>query len=106
MGFTMNNNMVRVDFFRKSGKWYSAVSLNWDTYESKEGELIYDIFRRCLKEQYPNSFIDMWAVCLKPYHIHSHPLMITHKGKENVSQNYCEVCGATGSCHLSSCPIG
>lgn len=29
MGFTTDNSMIRVDFFKDSGKWYSTESIRW-----------------------------------------------------------------------------
>lgn len=78
-GFCLNPSMVRVDIFKESGKFYDTIELNWDRYytERNDGvELIDDTFKRCMKEQYPNRFTGLFAVCLEPYHEHSYPLMI------------------------------
>lgn len=81
MGYSDDPKMVRVDFFKESGKWYDTVALRWDRYSSKDDqgkviELIHDTFRRCLREQFPNIYLGMRAVCLKPYHEHSHPITV------------------------------
>lgn len=84
MGFTVNENMVRVDFWKPSGKWYDTVELEWDNYGSREykigDELIHDTFRRCLKEQFSGHYKGMLATCLEPYHINSHPISTIHEG--------------------------
>jgi hypothetical protein len=81
MGFTANENMVRVDFFKPSGKWYTTEEMNWDKYISGSNidgnyEHIIDTFKRCVAEQFQGYFNGMRAVCLEPYHEYSHPLMI------------------------------
>lgn len=80
MGYSDDKSMVRVDIWKQSGKWYETIALKWDRYsfEQNDGsrELIHDIFRRCMQEQYPNYYIGMKATCLEPYHEHSHPIMI------------------------------
>lgn len=72
-------SMVRVDFFKPSGKWYATEAIKWDHYgteESNKGELIYDTFKRCLQDQLKGRLSEMIAVCLHPYHQHAHPLML------------------------------
>lgn len=80
MRYASDDSIARVDFFRQSGKWYTTEEMKWDRYlsEDKDGkvvELITDTFKRCIDEQFPDHFIEMIAVCLEPYHEHSHPLM-------------------------------
>lgn len=83
MGYIDNPNMVRVDLFKGSGKWYCTVSLNWDRYRSvnaqdgsEDVEDIRSTFYRCMASQFQNRFSGLTAVCLEPYHEHEHPLMI------------------------------
>lgn len=80
MGFCVEENMVRVDFFKESGKWYETVSLKWDRYRTHDNisiELIHDTFRRCCLEQHNRLCQKGWkAVCLEPYHADAYPLMI------------------------------
>lgn len=78
MGFSEDDSMVRVDFWKPSGKWYSTVALKWDRYlttDDKTGEVepIHETFKRCLEEQFGDSFRGMRATCLEPAHEHSHP---------------------------------
>lgn len=84
MGFTTDDRRVRVDFFKESGKWYSTEEIIWDRFKSEMGsedvrwELIIETFKRCLQEQFPESFIGMTAVCLEPYHENAFPVMLKH----------------------------
>ncbi len=73
--FSVNPHDVRVDVFRssQSGKWYQTVTLDmskvyWET------DLRVSL-SRLWREQYGNMNAGMWAVCLDPYHQHSHPQM-------------------------------
>ena len=78
MGFSENDSDVRVDLFKPSGKWYTAMKLEWKKYLAKEGDII-SVFKEHLFEQYPYlkyGHEDWKVVCLKPYHEHEHPLMI------------------------------
>lgn len=87
MGYDNNDSMVRVDFFKPSGKWYTTVALRWDRYKSKgfedmeKLELINDTFRRYLTKQFYDLFVrdKLIAICLEPYHEHSCPLMVKYK---------------------------
>lgn len=80
MHYSNSPEMVRVDIWKPSGKWYETVALKWDRYKThlvgRPVELIHDTFRRCMKEQYPGSWLGMRATCLEPYHEHSHPVSI------------------------------
>lgn len=81
-------NSVRVDFFKKSGKWYCTEAVDWLTYEGspdKGGKLIHDAFAETLVKHLRDNATgrtrlgDMTAVCLEPYHEHAHPLMLSVK---------------------------
>lgn len=75
---------VRVDFFKESGKWYCTEAVVWleGLYfgRSKEGEinLIHDAFRKSLDAHFGGRprLRGMRAICLEPYHEHSHPISI------------------------------
>ena len=82
--FTTDESMVRVDFWKESGKWYDTVALKWDRYSAKSElngsiETVHETFKRCLKEQFGQSYIDMRATCIEPYHENSHPVSLIHK---------------------------
>ena len=82
MGYHTNDAMVRVDFFRPSGKWYATEAVHW-TGEYREG-VIRDEFAKSLRDHFattnPKRLSEMDAVCLEPYHMHSHPIMIKAGG--------------------------
>lgn len=69
--YSENENSVRVDFFRLSGKWYTTEALLWKGYDG----CIHDEFRKTLM-QLNGRYEGMTAVCLCPYHKNAHPLMI------------------------------
>lgn len=73
--YSDNPRMVRVDFFKKSGKWYDTIALEW-VGEYGEHSLIYDEFIKSLGKACLNNYHDLTAVCLNPYHTHEHPLMV------------------------------
>lgn len=72
--YSANPAMVRVDFFKESGKWYATEQMEWRHYDGKI--LIHDAFLHCLHSQFNGHYSGMTAVCLVPYHEHAHPLMI------------------------------
>ena len=80
MGFIVDESMVRVDFWKESGKWYETVAIKWDRYEAEingEIELIHQTFRRLCLAQHKRLCQEGWtATCLEPYHKDSHPISI------------------------------
>lgn len=70
----------RVDFFKPSGKWYCTESVQFiGPWAATTDNLIHDAFKRSLRAHFkdcPDRLSDMVAVCLEPYHEHSHPLMV------------------------------
>jgi hypothetical protein len=71
--------MVRVDFFKESGKWHDTVDMEWLYWEKEV--LIHDAFllslrKKLLKEDGTYYEEGTTAVCLEPYHESAHPLMI------------------------------
>lgn len=93
MGYTTDTNMVRVDFFKPGGKWYTTEAVKWLYYD--KDVLIHAAFRKSLAEHLKNRdsgpagantfrLSGMTAVCLEPYHEHAHPLMLPNwDGKEH-----------------------
>lgn len=71
--YSENESSVRVDFFKPSGKWYGTKAVQWTG--GYKDCCIHEAFEKSLKDA--DFFFD-WldAVCLEPYHEHSHPLMI------------------------------
>ena len=76
MGYTEDDSMVRVDFFKESGKWYTTEAIKWIGYDGNI--LIHDAFSLSLfYHLYENNklrLFEMQAICLEPYHSHSHPI--------------------------------
>ncbi len=80
MGYCDDPRMVRVDFFKESGKWYTTEAIQIDNRDYK-GTLIHDALKNALDKMYiPEQnrlrLSGMTAVCLEMYHEHSHPIMI------------------------------
>ena len=65
----------RVDFFKPSGKWYATESITF-TSDEYDMPLIHDAFHSALMRCIGGYYYGMTAVCLEPYHRHSHPLSI------------------------------
>jgi hypothetical protein len=74
MHYSIHPDHVRVDFFKPSGKWYTTEEVPW-TGDYAEG-LIHEEFAKSLRDHLGSRLSDMDAVCLDPYHIHSHPIQI------------------------------
>lgn len=74
--YSVNPAMVRVDFFKPSGKWYDTVAVEWQGYHHSD---IYQALRNSLNTSgYGDKYSGMTAVCLEPYHENAHPLMIVN----------------------------
>ena len=77
MNYSDNDNMVRVDFFKSSGKWYTTEAVEWLDYSKKV--LIHDAFKNALRNHFndnPYRLSDMDAICLEPFHEHAHPVQL------------------------------
>lgn len=72
--YSNSPNMVRVDYFKKSGKWYETLELNMDKGWDKD-LLMHDGIRKAMKEQ-GLSRSEFFAVILDPYHENSYPVML------------------------------
>jgi hypothetical protein len=77
--YSNNAASVRVDFFRPSGKWYTTEAVLW-TGEYADC-LIHEAFAKSLRDHFakhspPERLSGMDAICLEPYHEHSHPIQI------------------------------
>jgi len=66
--------MVRVDFFKESGKWYATEQMEWRNYNAQFQ--IHDAFLWGLISQFNGRYSGMTAICLDPYHEHAHPVLI------------------------------
>lgn len=77
--YSDNPRDVRVDFFKKSGKWYTTECVTWEKEEwSGDKILIHTAFRTALARHFKNRrrLEGMQAICLEPYHQHSHPISV------------------------------
>lgn len=72
MGFTTEEGMVRVDFFKESGKWYTTEAIDMlPFYHDLDG------FRKAVYKHLEDGRLrGMWAVCLEPYLEHKFPRML------------------------------
>lgn len=64
-----------VHIFFENGRWHDTVDLDFSKYNGKSTYIV-SIFKELMKEQYPNQYYGMRAVCIDPIHSSSHPLMI------------------------------
>jgi hypothetical protein len=83
MGYSEDTSMVRVDFFKTSGKWYTTEAVKWT---GKYDGFIFHEFAKSLRDHFkdnPQRLSDMDAICLHPYHQHAHPIMIKSGGWTN-----------------------
>ena len=76
MHYSDKPNSVRVDFFKKSGKWYTteAIELPPNFYHEPT---LHENFIKVLVEHLEGRLKGMTAVCLEIYHKHNHPIMVT-----------------------------
>jgi hypothetical protein len=81
MGYSSKNSHVRIDRFKsRTGKWYDSLEL--DMYGFYNESLIHDALRKAIEKQFNesiNNFLEdgfFIVVCLKPYHVHSHPIIL------------------------------
>lgn len=95
MGYCDDPSMVRVDFFKDSGKWYTTEAIKWLFYGNESFikmntahvlnynrleavEAIYlsihDIFALSLYNALGDRLSEMQAICLQPYHVDEHPI--------------------------------
>lgn len=73
MGYINDDSIVRVDFFKPSGKWYTTESIKWTG--DYDGE-IFEAFAKSLRDALGTRLDDMDAICLEPYHKYTQPIQI------------------------------
>ena len=76
--FSIDPAMIRVDFFKPSGKWYTTEAIRWTG--SWESGSVIDEFSKSLHDHLGQRMSEMTAVCLEPYSKFSFPLMIKDGG--------------------------
>ena len=77
MGYSSDEQMVRVDFFKPSGKWYTTEAVKW-TGAYSSGYIL-DEFAKSLRDHfgpYHHRLSEFDAICIKPYHQHRHPIQL------------------------------
>lgn len=82
MGFSENDDHVRVDFFTSWGKWYTTEEVVW-TGKWASPSLIHAEFAKSLRAHFhdnPSRLSSMDAICIEPYHQNAHPIMIKAGG--------------------------
>jgi hypothetical protein len=85
MGYSDDESMVRVDFFKPSGKWYCTEAVRWTGGWAGKEQLIHEAFAKSLNKHLGDRLKEMDAVCLEPYHEFSHPIQIKAGGWRVVS---------------------
>jgi hypothetical protein len=84
MGYSESPEMVRVDFFKSSGKYYTTEAVKWTGQWKgnleKGGQMIHEAFAESLRDHLGTRLREMDAVCLHPYHEYEHPLCIREGG--------------------------
>lgn len=79
MGYSDDDSMVRVDFFKPSGNWYTTEAVKWTG--GYRGQLLHEAFAQSLRDhfaRYGNELrlSDLDAVCLEPCHECAHPIQL------------------------------
>lgn len=77
MGYSSDESMVRVDFFKPGGKWYTTEDMKWIGYDTGD---IHSAFALSLRTAFGDYYKEMDAICLEPYHEHAFPLCIKNGG--------------------------
>lgn len=76
MGYSEDSSMVRVDFFKSRGKWYTTEAVKWTGPYCGNESSPENAFAKSLRDHLGERLSEMDAVCLHPYHEHSYPLML------------------------------
>lgn len=77
--YSEDPSMVRVDFFKQSGKWYCTEAVKWTGEWKGDKQDIHESFKQSLRDHFkdtPNRLSDMEAICLAPYHEYTHPIQV------------------------------
>lgn len=76
MNYSADEAMVRVDFFKPSGKWYATEAVKFIRFDG----CIYAAFAESLRQHLGSRMQGMDAICLEPCHENAHPLQIKNGG--------------------------
>ena len=74
--YSEDESQVRVDFFKPSGKWYCTEAVKWT---GGYTGCIHEAFRKSLEDHHAGRLTQFDAICLEPYHEHSHPIQLKAK---------------------------
>lgn len=86
MGYSDDDTMVRVDFFKQSGKWYCTEAVKWTAdWRACYTNLIHDAFAKSLRDHLDNRLSEMDAICLEPFHEYSHPVQLKKGSWKNIN---------------------
>lgn len=89
MHYSNDASRVRVDLFKASGKFYETLEVEWPDGCYDGRVLLYRAFARALLKHLTPDGVrarsGFWAVCLAPYHEHSHPQMLALDNCERIA---------------------
>jgi len=75
--YSDNPGMVRVDYWKPSGKWYMTEAVQWTGRYNGKDALIHEAFADSLAAHFKGRVLDDFrATCLEPYHEHAHPISL------------------------------
>jgi hypothetical protein len=77
MGYSDNDGMVRVDYFKPTGKWYMTEAIDMSSHWQDVD--MFKAIELSLDESRPDRSARWWksftVVVLEPYHVNSYPVM-------------------------------
>jgi hypothetical protein len=82
MGYSKDDNMVRVDFFSSTGTWFGCEAVRWQTISGGNGS-VHKEFALSLKEHFkdtPKRMLTKDAICFDPNPMYPHPVQIKRGG--------------------------
>jgi hypothetical protein len=88
MGYSDDDSIVRVDFFKPSGKWYTREAVKWTGEFTSRGHLIHEEFAKALRDALGDRLTDMDAICMEPYYEHPFPIQIKAGGWLSARKKY------------------
>lgn len=81
MNYSDSSAMVRVDFFKPTGEYYTTEAVDMSgLYDEPGGPPI--ALASALMSHAGGRLLGMTAVCLMPYHKDSYPVMVLHEHKK------------------------
>lgn len=76
--YTDDPCMVRVDFWKESGKWYATEAIEFRGYNDPDLWKVLEagLRKKLAREDGRLRYAGMRATCLQPHHVHSHPISL------------------------------